>query len=170
MGRPKVERAKVEPGQIWESCDTRDRLKDGTPRKIAVLSLGKEKVMREVVGTKRITYIRADRFRPVSTGYRLLLARPRSVGREARGVAFGTIHCGRRAREEHMKKLEFRGCVEEIKDRKAKGGFKISLGGEVAGLIPWVGVRVFLYVQTEEEAKEFPIGKVVAITVDEPVP
>lgn len=63
----------VVPGQIWESCDPRDRGPDGRKlRRILVLKVDKARANCQVVGGSRCSYIKLTRFRPTSTGYRFV--------------------------------------------------------------------------------------------------
>lgn len=61
------------PGQIWQDCDKR-----GYGRKLRVIAVGQTHASVQEVVTgpttrkPRQTRIRLDRFRPTSTGYRLL--------------------------------------------------------------------------------------------------
>jgi len=61
----------VRLGQIWEDCDTRGP-GAGTGRRVRVIEVGGVSARVENVKTKRRTYIRLRRFRPSSTGYRLV--------------------------------------------------------------------------------------------------
>jgi len=67
MKAAKRENQKVRPKQIWESCDPRE----GCPRRFIVEEIeGGMAVCLSLRG--RRTRIRLDRFRPTSTGYRLI--------------------------------------------------------------------------------------------------
>ena len=67
----------VQPGQVWESCDRRDN-----GRQVEVLDVVFElggvtlanpyAVVQSPTGRGRQTRIRLDRFRPTSSGYRLV--------------------------------------------------------------------------------------------------
>ncbi|WP_030506393.1 DUF6354 family protein [Microbispora rosea] len=63
----------VKPGQIWQDCDKRS-----SGRKVRVIAVGETHATVEQVVTGRTTRqprqsrIRLDRFRPTSTGYRLV--------------------------------------------------------------------------------------------------
>ena len=67
MKTAKRETQKVRPKQIWESCDPRE----GCPRRLMVERIEGEQAVC-LASTGRRTRIRLDRFRPTSTGYRLI--------------------------------------------------------------------------------------------------
>jgi hypothetical protein len=59
----------VQVGQIWEECDPRM-----VGRRIRVVEVGKTHatVVNSTTGTARKTRIRLDRFKPSSTGYKMV--------------------------------------------------------------------------------------------------
>lgn len=62
------ERVNIEPGQVWEDCDWRS-----AGRKVRVLAVdATHATVQSPTGRGRKTRIRLDRFRPTSTGYRLV--------------------------------------------------------------------------------------------------
>lgn len=97
----------VQPGQVWEDCDRRangravrvldittdwaphGRTPNGTPYARVELvnhrgrpAWGHENLPRAEPG--RETYIRLDRFRPTSSGYRLIIQTPKEASTDAR--------------------------------------------------------------------------------------
>lgn len=59
--------SEVKVGQVWEDCDRRMH-----GRRVEVLEVDATHALVKVATTGRRTRIRLDRFKPVSTGYRLV--------------------------------------------------------------------------------------------------
>lgn len=62
----------VQVGQVWEDTDSRMVKSKGHPRRVRVVSIGNADAVVENVITGRRTLIALKRFRPTSTGYRLV--------------------------------------------------------------------------------------------------